>query len=171
MEREPMSIIRFADIYNEIHGSDSVSFFGALPVLDKDCHPVFEFTSDGYRVSDGSVVFLGHVGGGVYFWPHPRTPSEKYARWRESKITDADPGRLAALRRCVVLRWTKELTFICKHGDPRALYRAMVKEWGLRGCRGGIEWAYRLGTKIPLPLKKAIKTLEKTERRKNGLAS
>ena len=166
-----MSIIRFADIYNEIHGSNSVSFFGTLPVLDKDCHPVFEFTSDGYQTPDGSVAFLGHVSGNVYFWPHPRTPSEKYARWRESKITDADPGRLAALRRCVVLRWTNELTFICKYGDPRALYRFMVKEWGLRGCRASIEWAYRLGAKVPLPLKKAIKTLEKTERRKNGVAS
>lgn len=166
-----MSAIRFADVYNEIYTTHSIAFSGELGATTADRHPIVEFNSKSDLVFSGEVTFLGHVKGDALFWLHGPSPSERYARWRERKLSNAGPEQVAAIRRLAVLRWTKELLFICKHGDPRALYRTMVKEWGLRGCRGGIEWAYRLGTKIPLPLKKAIKTLEKTERRKNGLAS
>ena len=167
-----MSAIRFADVYNEIYTTHSIAFSGELGATVAGRRPIVEFNPKGDVVVSGEVTFLGYVKENALFWLHdPSSPSERYALWRECKLSNADPEQVAAIRRLAVLRWAKEILFICKHGDPRALYRAMVKEWGLRGCRGGIEWAYRLGTKIPLPLKKAIKPLEKTERRKNGLAS
>lgn len=160
-----MSAIRFADVYNEIYTTHSITFSSELGATTADRRPIIEFNPKDDVVFSGEVTFLGHVEGDTFFWLHDPSPCERYARWRKRKLSTADPERVAAIRRLAVLRWAKEALFICKHGDPRALYRTMVKEWGLRGCRGGIEWAYRLGTKIPLPLKKALRTLERAERR------
>ena len=167
-----MSTIRFADIYNEVYTTHSITFSSELVATDAGRRPIIEFNPKGDAVFSGEVKFLGHVKRNALFWLHnPSSPSERYALWREYKLSNADPERVAAIRRLAVLRWTKELLFVCKYGDPRAVYRAMVKEWGLRGCRGSIEWAYRIGAKIPPPLKKALKTLERAERRKDGVAS
>lgn len=167
-----MLITRFADVYNGIYTPYSITFSSELGATVADHRPIVEFNPKGDMVFSGEVTFLGHVKGDALFWRHnPSSPSERYARWRECKLSNADPERVAAIRRLAVLRWTKEILFVCKYGDPRAACRAMVKEWGLGGCRGSIEWAYRIGVKIPLPLKKALRTLERAERRKDGVAS
>lgn len=167
-----MSTIRFADIHNEIYTTHSITFSGELGATVADCRPIVEFNPKDGVVFSGEVTFLGYVKENALLWLHaPSSPSQRYALWRVCKLSNVDLEQVAAIRRLAVLRSLQELLFVCKHADPRATCRALIEQWGLRKCRGSIEWAYRLGVKVPLPLKKALRTLERAERRKNGLAS
>lgn len=167
-----MSTIRFADVYNEIYTTHSITFSSELGATVTDRRPIVELTARGDLVFGREVTFLGHVKENALLWLHaPPSPSERYALWRKRKLSNADPEQVAAIRRLAVLRSLQELLFVCKHADPRATCRALIEQWGLRKCRGSIEWTHRLGTKIPLPLKKALRTLERAERRKDGVAS
>lgn len=167
-----MLITRFADVYNGVYAPYSITSSSELGATVADHRPIVEFNPKGDLVFSDEVTFLGHVKEGALFWLHnPSSPSERYARWRERKLSNANPERVAAIRKLALLRGLQELLFVCKHSDPRATCRALIEQWGLRKCRGSIEWAYRLGVRIPLPLKKALKTLERAERRKDGVAS
>lgn len=161
-----MAVIRFASIYNEIYACHSTTFSGEMITLDENGHPLIEFNPDQDGVSKCSGLLLGQSVGEVIIWQHTQTPAEKYARWRQLKIMNADPDEFAAIRRSCLTRWAKEFLFICERANPRTVCRNLVEKWSLQDCRGSIESLTRLGMRVPLPLRNAVRILEKNERSK-----